>query len=75
MDNIKVGESTNPDAGRGAFANRFIPKDGLVSPAPLIHLPDSDILKMFLPIDDPRFPDRVKPDIDGPMTYQLLLVS
>ena len=49
MDNIKVGNSTNPDAGRGAFANRFIPQGGLVAPAPLIHIRDYNSFKMFQP--------------------------
>ena len=48
MDNIKDGVSTvSPHAGRGAFANRFIPAGGLVAPAPLIHLPDRRILTMY----------------------------
>lgn len=79
MDNIKVGKSSIPDAGRGAFANRFIPKGGLVAPAPLIHIPESDALKMFQPTDDKldknSNPPRVTPNIDGPSTYQLMLVS
>jgi hypothetical protein len=72
MDNIKVGNSTNPDAGRGAFANRFIPKGGLVAPAPLIHIPDMAVLKMFLPKDTDE-PGKVAPDRDGPATFQLIL--
>ena len=47
MDNIKDGISTIPHAGRGAFANRFIPKGGLVAPAPLIHMPNRFALTMF----------------------------
>jgi hypothetical protein len=47
MDNIKDGVSTLPDAGRGALANRFIPKGGLVAPAPLIHVPDRNVLNMY----------------------------
>ena len=75
MDNIKVGDSNNPDAGRGAFANRFIPEGGLVAPAPLVHIPDSSALKMFKPTYDKKNPERETPDIHGPMTYQLLMVS
>jgi hypothetical protein len=77
MDNIKVGNSQeSPDAGRGAFANRFIPKDGLVAPAPVVHVPDYDILKMYLPVDTPLNPDggfEVIPDMKGPFHYQLIL--
>jgi len=36
-----------PHAGRGAFARRFIRKGAVVSPAPLIHLPNRDVLTMF----------------------------
>jgi hypothetical protein len=71
MDNIKVGQSENPDSGRGAFANRFIPQGGLVAPAPLIHI-DSNVLKMYKPMDADR-PGREVPDMDGPQTFQLLL--
>jgi hypothetical protein len=72
MDNIKVGQSQNPDVGRGAFANRFIPKGGLVAPAPLIHIPDSSVLTMY----DPSGADEkgnVLPDLEWPVTSQLLL--
>lgn len=47
MDNIKPGNSKIPNAGRGAFATRFIPKGGLVSPAPLIHIKDKQELVMY----------------------------
>ena len=30
LDNIRDGISTNPNAGRGVFANRFIPKGGQI---------------------------------------------
>mmetsp|Transcript_16740 Transcript_16740/g.38650 ORF Transcript_16740/g.38650 Transcript_16740/m.38650 type:complete len:399 (+) Transcript_16740:3-1199(+) len=47
MDNIRDGISDISDAGRGAFANRFIPEGGLVSPAPLIHLPNRSSLTIY----------------------------
>jgi hypothetical protein len=72
LDNIRDGISTNPDAGRGAFANRFIPKGGLVGPAPSIHVPDLAMLKMYRPKDSPDG-ERVLPDLDGPRTDQLIL--
>jgi hypothetical protein len=72
LDNIRDGISTNPDAGRGAFANRFIPKGGLVGPAPLIHVPDKAMLKMYRPKDS-LDGERVLPDLDGPRTDQLIL--
>eukprot|EP00529_Nitzschia_sp_RCC80_P012381 CAMPEP_0113482576 /NCGR_PEP_ID=MMETSP0014_2-20120614/22991_1 /TAXON_ID=2857 /ORGANISM="Nitzschia sp." /LENGTH=573 /DNA_ID=CAMNT_0000376099 /DNA_START=131 /DNA_END=1848 /DNA_ORIENTATION=+ /assembly_acc=CAM_ASM_000159 len=46
MDNIRPGPSSIPYAGRGAFATRRIPKGGLVAPAPLIQIPDEEILDM-----------------------------
>jgi hypothetical protein len=74
MDNIKVGQSENPDAGRGAFANRFIPEGGLVAPAPLIHIASWDYLKMFQPIDSKKKKGFFVADLDGPMAYQLIMV-
>ena len=47
MDHIKSGISTIPHAGYGAFANRRIPKDSLVAPVPLIHIPNKDIFLMY----------------------------
>ena len=47
MDNIKPGKSTIPQAGRGAFATRFIPAGDIVTPAPLIHIPNKDNLLMY----------------------------
>lgn len=72
MDNIKEGNSTNPDAGRGAFANRFIPKGGLVAPAPLIHIGNYNSMKVFHPKDG-EGPGKLIPDRDGPFSFQLLM--
>jgi len=38
VDHLYVNVSTIPQAGRGAFAKRFIPKDSVVSPAPVLQL-------------------------------------
>ena len=35
IDNIRIGPSTNPQAGRGAFASRSLRAGQLISPAPL----------------------------------------
>lgn len=72
MDNIKVGQSENPDAGRGAFANRFIPAGGLVAPAPLIHIPDLKVLRMYNAING-MDGGKIIPDIHGPQTFQLIM--
>ena len=76
MDNIKSDQSTIPEAGRGAFANRDITKGGLVSPGPLIHI-DEASLAMFKPKtihSDKTSKSQDVPNMDGPMTYQLLMV-
>jgi hypothetical protein len=73
MDNIKVGQSEIPDAGRGAFANRCIPQGGLVAPAPLIHIPDSKVLKMYLPRDGVDGKNNIVRDLEGPVTFQLMM--
>jgi hypothetical protein len=72
MDNIKVGKSIIPDAGRGAFATRYIPSGGLVSPAPLVHIEEIDNMVMFMEHvyneDDHLVPNR-----RGEYTWQLIL--
>lgn len=52
LDNIRPGKSTISGAGRGAFATKFIQKGSLVSPAPMVHLQNSDILD--IPIREER---------------------
>lgn len=47
MDNIRPRNSTIKEAGRGAFASRFIPKGGLVAPGPVLHIPNSTALNMY----------------------------
>lgn len=71
MDNIRDGISNIPDAGRGAFANRFIPKGGLVSPAPLIHLPNRSSLIIYDHMITPS--EQWKRNVDYPSHHQLLL--
>jgi SET domain len=73
MDNIKDGVSTIPHAGRGAFANRFIPKGGLVAPMPLIHMGDRDVLTMYSPKPQKQGKEHTIRDLDLPTHQQLLL--
>ena len=47
MDNIVPAKSNIPHAGRGAFATRFIPKGGLVAPAPVVHVADKSTTNMY----------------------------
>lgn len=48
MDNIRVGTSTIPQAGRGAFATRSIKEGDLVAPLPVMQL-DRNLLNIFGP--------------------------
>mmetsp|Transcript_2891 Transcript_2891/g.6202 ORF Transcript_2891/g.6202 Transcript_2891/m.6202 type:complete len:776 (+) Transcript_2891:233-2560(+) len=71
-DNIGVGKSTIPDAGRGAFATRFVPSGGLVSPAPLVHVGDLDTMAMFTEhVYNKK--DKLVPNRSGAYTWQLML--
>ena len=71
-DNIGVGKSTIPDAGRGAFATRFVPSGGLVSPAPLVHIGDLDTMTMFMEhVYNKK--DTLVPNRSGTYTWQLML--
>lgn len=75
MDNIKDGVSTIPHAGRGAFARRFIPKGGLVAPAPLIQIPNRTSFVVYEEKKE-RYKNnrtRIVPDIEKPVHAQLLL--
>ena len=47
MDNIRPGNSTIEQAGRGAFASRFIPRGGLVAPGPLLHIANKTVLNLY----------------------------
>jgi len=47
LDNLVPDISTLPDAGRGAFAQRFIPKGSLVVPAPVIQIAEASGLNMY----------------------------
>ena len=71
MDNIRDGLSKIPHAGRGAFANRLIFEGGLVSPAPLIHLPNASSLITYDHMITPEY--KWSRDVSSPSSYQLLL--
>jgi SET domain len=47
MDNIYMDASTVPFAGRGAFARRHIPEGRIVTPVPLIQIPDRSVMDMY----------------------------
>ena len=46
LDNIAGGTSTIPQAGRGAFATRFIAQGGVISTTPLVTI-DREHIKLF----------------------------
>jgi SET domain len=48
-DNLREGVSKIPQAGRGAFATRFLKRGAIVAPLPLIHMPSRERLEMFQP--------------------------
>ena len=48
-DNLREGLSEIPQAARGAFATRFMKKDSIVAPLPLVHVPHRKRLEMFRP--------------------------
>lgn len=73
MDNIKPGKSKIPNAGRGAFATRFIPKGGLVGPAPLIHIKDKQELVMYDVLPEGEEDGLVRRNASRPIHHQLLL--
>lgn len=70
-DHIRSGPSTLDQAGRGAFASRFLPKGTIVSPLPLIHIPKRERFEMY----HFRWEDgQPKPDRElGLQGHQLLL--
>jgi hypothetical protein len=47
VDNIKPGKSTLPQAGRGAFATRFLPKGSTVTASPLHHIVDKSFMNLY----------------------------
>ena len=61
LDHIQPKNSTISHAGRGAFATRFLPKGAVVSSAPLIHIPDRDVLIMYADTEDGEKRDLSKP--------------
>ena len=72
IDNITPGMSTVSHAGKGAFATRFLAKGSIISPAPLVQIPDLKSLFMYELIkrDDRK---RIFRKDDNPIGSQLLL--
>ena len=53
LDNIQVKQSTNPQAGRGAFATKSIVRGEIVAPAPVIQITNRQSMEMFRVKSDP----------------------
>ncbi|KAL3910821.1 MAG: hypothetical protein SGARI_001939 [Bacillariaceae sp.] len=71
MDQIMDGVSRIPHAGRGAFARRNIQKGGLVSPAPLVHLPNRSALVLYESFVNEE--GSWRRNVTQPYSHQLLL--
>jgi len=72
MDNIVPGTSSIPQAGRGAFAKRFIPEGGLVGPAPALHV-KRHLMSMYPTTYDEKTGELVADTSRMPIHAQLLL--
>jgi len=47
LDSLRIGPSSIPNAGRGAFAHREFVEGDIISLSPMIHIADSDLLDMY----------------------------
>ena len=47
LDIIREGISTIPDAGRGAFASRAISSGSVITPSPMLHIANKQLLNMY----------------------------
>jgi hypothetical protein len=71
-DHIQAGPSTIKQAGRGAFATRFLPEGTIVTQMPLVHISDRKRLDMYnMALNDDG--DRVPDPEEGKMGTQLLV--
>jgi hypothetical protein len=53
LDNIVPGQSSIPDAGRGAFARRLLPEGAIVAPVPVLPITKREALDMTrIKVDD-----------------------
>jgi hypothetical protein len=73
MDNIVPGTSGIPNAGRGAFATRFIPRGGLVAPAPVVHVADGAAANMYLETIGRRSGTVVRDEVTGVVKRQIIV--
>mmetsp|Transcript_26636 Transcript_26636/g.30489 ORF Transcript_26636/g.30489 Transcript_26636/m.30489 type:complete len:617 (+) Transcript_26636:206-2056(+) len=71
LDLIRPGISTIPGAGRGAFSQGYIQEGTIISPAPLLTIPNSDNMLMYEWEDDEETGEKVKIDEDIPIGKQI----
>lgn len=69
VDNLKSGPSTIPEAGRGAFATRTLPKGTVIAPMPMLHIPDKKLMNVYELDSDGQ------PDTESPPKGQQLAVN
>ena len=51
LDNLRMGASTIPDAGRGAFAARPFKRGEKITVSPLLHIANQDLMNMYEVVD------------------------
>ena len=74
VDGLREGASAIPNAGRGAFASRSFRKGSVVTTAPLIQIPNKQVLTMY-ETKPPRLPmiKESRRDLNKPLHSQMLL--
>ena len=75
VDNLQVGPSTIPHAGRGAFATRKLSKGSVITTTPLLQIPMRSVLDMHegLVLNEQQW-EMARP-VDAPVTGQQLLLN
>ena len=73
MDNIVPKVSSIPHAGHGAFATRFISKNSLIAPAPVVHIVDGRSTVNMYNDAIGRLGNIVRDESTGPVTKQIIL--
>lgn len=74
-DNLENKLSTNPEAGRGAFAVRNIKKGKIVAPVPMLHIAKDDVTFMYELVEKVMDNGKKKFEynLDKPLGQQLLV--
>jgi len=69
IDNIRPKPSTIRQAGRGAFATRFLPQNKIITGSPVMFIPSSDFFKMY----DGDWFGKENIDTDNLVGHQILM--